>query len=191
MAVHEPESCEAAMLPRVARRLSDADAVGRSEVQDARSIASAAYRRAPAEIDRLARDPSIPVFVEGESGTGKTMIARRIHELSPRASRPFERVVLSAVDDSLAGSELFGHIVGAFIDARTSRAGAFSLANSGTLVLDEIGKASRVVQQKLLHAIEYGEVRPLGSDRTLRVDASRRGDERVPSGGSNGRAFPP
>jgi len=74
------------------------------------------------------------------------------------------------LDDSLASSELFGHVAGAFTDARRNRAGHFVSANGGTLVLDEIGKATRGVQQKLLHAVEYGEIRPVGSDRDVRVD---------------------
>lgn len=84
---------------------------------------------------------------------------------------PFEPVVLSALDDSLAGSELFGHVAGAYTDARTTRSGVFVLAHRGTLFLDEIGKTSTTIQQKLLHAIEYGEIRPLGSDRIMRIDA--------------------
>jgi DNA-binding NtrC family response regulator len=79
--------------------------------------------------------------------------------------------VLSALDDALASSELFGHVAGAYTDARSSRTGVFALAHGGTLFLDEIAKASIAVQQKLLHAIEYGEIRPLGSDRTVRVDS--------------------
>jgi transcriptional regulator with GAF, ATPase, and Fis domain len=79
-------------------------------------------------------------------------------------------VVLSTLDDTLAGSELFGHVSGAFTDARQSRAGHFVTANGGTLFLDEIGKSSLAVQQKLLHAIEYREVRAVGSDRDARVD---------------------
>jgi DNA-binding NtrC family response regulator len=93
-----------------------------------------------------------------------------LHEQSPRAAGPFHNVVLSTLDDSLASSELFGHVAGAFTDARHSRAGHFVSAAGGTLFLDEIGKASRLVQQKLLHAVEYGEIRAVGSDRDLRVD---------------------
>jgi two-component system NtrC family response regulator len=110
------------------------------------------------------------VLIEGESGTGKTQLARKLHRMSPRANSAFQSIVLSAIDDSLAGSELFGHVTGAFTDARYTRAGHFATAANGTLFLDEIGKASKSVQQKLLHAIEYGEIRPIGSDRDVRVD---------------------
>jgi DNA-binding NtrC family response regulator len=110
------------------------------------------------------------LLIEGESGTGKTYFARELHLASERAAGPFEYVVLSALDDSLASSELFGHVEGAFTDARRSRAGRFATARGGTLFLDEIGKASAAVQQKLLHAVEYGEIRPVGADRDVRVD---------------------
>jgi two-component system, NtrC family, response regulator AtoC len=131
---------------------------------------SAAYRAALDRVDRFARDRQAAILIEGESGTGKTTIARYLHQRSPRAAGPYHCVVLSTLDDSLASSELFGHVAGAFTDARHSRAGHFVSANTGTLFLDEIGKASRVIQQKLLHAVEYGEVRPVGSDRDMRVD---------------------
>jgi DNA-binding NtrC family response regulator len=123
------------------------------------------------ELERFAGHPDAPILIEGESGTGKTMVARHVHQKSPRRVGPFETVVLSALEDSLAGSELFGHVAGAYTDARTARSGVFALAHRGTLFLDEIGKTSATIQQKLLHAVEYGEVRPLGSDRVMRIDA--------------------
>lgn len=132
---------------------------------------SAAYRVVLERARRFAQDRRATILIEGESGTGKTMLARYIHQHSPRATGPYHAVVLSALDDALAGSELFGHVAGAFTDARQSRAGTFVSANGGTLFLDEIGKASLSVQQKLLNAVEYGEIRPLGSDRDMRVDA--------------------
>ncbi len=131
---------------------------------------STSMLRALEQLERLARDPEVPILLEGESGTGKTLIARHLHALSPRARGPFQPVVLASVDDSIAGSELFGHVPGAFTDARQKRAGCFVSAHQGTLFLDEVGKASPSVQRKLLHVIEHGEIRPLGSDRTARVD---------------------
>jgi DNA-binding NtrC family response regulator len=131
---------------------------------------SAAYVRAVEQAERFARDRHASILIEGETGTGKTLIARHVHQRSPRRSAPFQYVVLSTLDDALANSELFGHVPGAYTDARTSRVGHFASANGGTLFLDEIGKASPAVQRKLLHAIEYGEIRPLGADRDMRVD---------------------
>lgn len=119
---------------------------------------------------RFARDRRATILLEGESGTGKTTLARYIHRASPRIDRSFQRVVLSTLDDTLAGSELFGHVSGAYTDARQSRLGQFASANGGTLFLDEIGKTSLAIQQKLLHVIEYGEFRPVGADREMRVD---------------------
>jgi len=129
------------------------------------------YREALARLERYARYDDTTVLVEGESGTGKTYFARRLHEASPRARGPFQHVNLASLDDSLAGSDLFGHVAGAFTGANQHRRGVFSSAEGGTLFLDEIGQASRALQCKLLHAIEYGEVRPLGSDRAVRVNA--------------------
>jgi DNA-binding NtrC family response regulator len=131
---------------------------------------SSAFQRVRAQIERLARHPTVPILLEGEAGTGKTSIARWIHDNSPRAAGPFCVVLLAGLDDSLAGSELFGHVTGAFTDAKSSRVGQFASANGGTLFLDEIGKASRLVQQKLLYAVEHREIRPIGSDRSIRVD---------------------
>jgi len=131
---------------------------------------SNAYIHALARIARFARNYAVPLLIEGESGTGKTVLAREIHMLSPRAHRAFHSVALSSVDDSLVNSELFGHVAGAFTDARANRAGVFVSANGGTLFLDEIGKASPVVQHRLLHAVEAREVRPIGSDRDVPVD---------------------
>lgn len=131
---------------------------------------SAAYNRVLTQLDRFARDTNATILLEGESGTGKTTLARYVHSRSPRAAGPFQQVVLSTLDDMLSGSELFGHVAGAYTDARQSRTGQFASANGGTLFLDEIGKASLAVQYKLLHAVEAGEFRPIGSDRDMRVD---------------------
>jgi DNA-binding NtrC family response regulator len=102
------------------------------------------------------------------------MRAMRTPPCSSKVSRAPEKldshdVVLSTLDDSLAGSELFGHVGGAFTSARQARAGHFASAHGGTLFLDEIGKASLAVQQRLLHAVEYREIRPIGSDRRVSV----------------------
>lgn len=131
---------------------------------------SVAFQAALRRVTRFARSSAAPVLLQGESGTGKTHLSRLIHELSPRRQAPFQHHVLSTLDDALASSALFGHTSGAFTDARQSRAGHFVSANGGTLFLDEIGKTSLAVQAKLLHALEYHELQPVGSDRTVRVD---------------------
>lgn len=124
----------------------------------------AAYLRVLDQVRRYARTATMPVVLEGESGTGKTLFARYLHACSPRAQQPFVTVNLAALDDSLAGSELFGHTTGAFTGAIRARRGSFALADRGTLFLDEIGRASGAVQGKLLHAVEDGVFRPLGAD---------------------------
>jgi two-component system response regulator HydG len=129
------------------------------------------YYSALLRLERLARDDSATILLCGESGTGKTTLARRVHELSPRASGPFQHVVLSALDDGVAGSDFAGHVAGAYTDARHSRPGHFVSAKGGTLFLDEIGKASLAIQNKLLHAIEYKEITPVGADRSVKTDA--------------------
>ena len=134
------------------------------------SYPSAAYRRLLEQVERFARDDRATILLEGESGTGKTTLARYIHSRSRRASQPFQQVVLATIEDSLAASALFGHVDGAFTDARRSRPGHFASANGGTVFLDEIGKASLTVQHRLLHIVEYGSFHPVGADREVRVD---------------------
>ena len=131
---------------------------------------SANYRDALSRAEKFSRHRSATVLIQGESGTGKTLLARRIHEMSSQTQAPFRTCVLSALDDALASDELFGHVPGAFTGAREVRAGVFASASGGTVFLDEIGKASLNVQQKLLDAIESHVIVPLGSDRQITVD---------------------
>lgn len=128
------------------------------------------YLEALDRVRRYARHPRVPVLLEGESGTGKTLFARHLHVSSPRAHGPFTIVNLAALDDALAGSELFGHVAGAFTGAIRSRQGAFTAAHGGTLFLDEIGRSSRAVQAKLLNAVEDGRVPTLGADVAAHAD---------------------
>ena len=110
------------------------------------------------------------VLLEGESGTGKSYFARALHARSSRASQTFGSLNLGELDDALASSELFGHVRGAFTGADRTREGAFAASAGGTLLLDELGKASLSVQRKLMHVMEQRELRPVGSDRYVRVD---------------------
>ena len=110
------------------------------------------------------------VLIQGESGTGKTLTARAIHDHSDRCGRDFVEVSCGALSESLLESELFGHVSGAFTGAHTSRAGRFRQADGGTLFLDEIDTASPAMQVRLLRAIQDREFEPVGGSRTERVD---------------------
>lgn len=111
-----------------------------------------------------------PVLVIGERGTGKELIAERLHYLSGRWQQPYLQVNCAAMSEHLLESELFGHEAGAFTGASRSRAGLFERADGGTLFLDELATASLQVQEKLLRVIEYGRFERLGGSRTLQVD---------------------
>lgn len=110
------------------------------------------------------------VLIQGESGTGKELLSRAIHHLSPRAKRPFVAVNCGALPDTLLESELFGHVAGAFTDARQSRKGRFALAEGGTLFLDEIGDVSPALQVRLLRVLEERCYEPLGSSKSIKAD---------------------
>jgi DNA-binding NtrC family response regulator len=110
------------------------------------------------------------VLITGENGTGKGLVAQAIHALSPRASRPMVTVNAGGVSETVFESELFGHVRGAFTDARSDRVGRFELADGGTLFLDEIANVPLSQQAKLLRVIATGEFERLGSSRTRRVD---------------------
>ena len=110
------------------------------------------------------------VLITGETGTGKELVARAVHTRSALGQKPFIKVNCAAIPDTLLESELFGHVKGAFTDATSARKGKFSLANHGSIFLDEIGTMNLALQAKLLRVLQEREVEPLGSERTEQVD---------------------
>ncbi len=130
---------------------------------------SKAVRQVIERIEKVA-PTSARVLIVGENGTGKELVARAIHALSPRAQGPFVEVNCAAIPTELIESELFGHMKGSFTGAFADRAGKFELADGGTLFLDEIGDMSLSAQAKVLRALEEGVISRVGSGKTLAVD---------------------
>lgn len=122
------------------------------------------------DLARKIADKKITVLLEGETGTGKEVMARYIHACSHRSGRPFIAINCGALSETLLESELFGHEKGSFTGATTRRRGVFEIANSGTLLLDEIGDASPAIQLKLLRVLESGEFYRVGSESVLKTD---------------------
>ncbi len=116
------------------------------------------------------RASPFPVVIEGESGSGKELVARAIHARSARRDRRFCPINCAALVDDLVESELFGHVRGAFTGASADRAGVFEEANGGTLFLDEIAELGSRVQAKLLRTLQEGEIRRLGETTVRKVD---------------------
>ena len=130
---------------------------------------SLAMREVVDLVDRLAL-VDVPVLIQGETGTGKSLVAGALHARSPRAKGPFVSVNCAALPEALLESELFGHAKGAFTGATSDRPGLFAEAESGILLLDEIGELPLSIQAKLLHVLERGSVRPVGSNRERNVN---------------------
>src|SRR5690554_5762686 len=130
---------------------------------------SPALRRLLQELDVVA-ESDLPVLLTGETGVGKELFARRLHEGSPRRRAPLVQVNCAALPEILVESELFGHVKGAFSGAEAARPGRFEAAEGGTLFLDEVGELPLPIQAKLLRALQNGEVQRLGEDMPRRVD---------------------
>ncbi len=143
----------------------------RSEMNFAQIVGkSASLRRVLKHVETVAPTDST-VLIYGDTGTGKELIARAIHDLSPRRSKPFVKLNCAAIPMGLLESELFGHEKGAFTGAIAQRIGRFEVANGGTIFLDEIGEVPLELQTKLLRVLQEREFERLGSSRTLRTDA--------------------
>jgi DNA-binding NtrC family response regulator len=120
--------------------------------------------RATLDLVRRVADSDASVLITGESGTGKELVAKALHHLSPRREQPFIAVNCAAMPASLLESELFGHVRGAFTDARTNRSGLFVQAGGGTIFLDEVSEMALDVQVKILRALQEHRLRPVGAD---------------------------
>ena len=155
---------------RVVLLLSRLDPVGVAGTPDFGLVgASAPVVALRREIQRVA-GLDVPVLLRGETGTGKELVARALHDAGPRRSRPFVAVNMAAIPPTLAAAELFGAARGAFTGADRKRDGTFQRADGGTLFLDEVGETPPEIQALLLRALETGEIQPVGSDEIRRVD---------------------
>ncbi len=155
----------------LSRALAESAAEAASENRPARRLIGAgpAFTALLASIDSVA-GRRCNVLIEGETGTGKEVVAREIHECGPRKNAPFVAVNCAAIPDSLLEAELFGHSKGAFTGAMQARAGKFEAANRGTIFLDEIGDMPLAIQAKLLRVIQEREIERLGGNTKIRLD---------------------
>jgi DNA-binding NtrC family response regulator len=160
-----------AELGRAIRRGRQLEAANQALQSDGRSpiLAESAAMRPVLEMIARVGPSDANVLITGENGTGKSLVAQALHNVSPRASRPMVTVNAGGMAEGVFESELFGHLKGAFTDAKTDRVGRFELADGSTLFLDEIANVPMTQQQKLLRVIETGEFERLGSSKTRKV----------------------
>jgi two-component system response regulator GlrR len=154
------------------RRLTGATQVGAISTRSARMAKVLAQVRA-------LKHSRLPLLITGETGTGKELLARTIHEQSARRDGPFMAFNCAAINESLAEAELFGHLRGAFTDAKRDREGLLAAADGGTLLLDEIGDMPLPLQSKLLRVLQEGVVRPIGSSEPRPIDVRLRAAART------------
>jgi DNA-binding NtrC family response regulator len=161
-----------AELGRAIRRGRQLEAANQALQTDARSpiLAESAAMRPVLEMIARVGPSDANVLITGENGTGKSLVAQALHNVSPRANRPMVTVNAGGMAEGVFESELFGHLKGAFTDAKTDRVGRFELADGSTLFLDEIANVPMTQQQKLLRVIETGEFERLGSSKTRKVN---------------------
>ncbi|HET7274625.1 MAG TPA: sigma-54 dependent transcriptional regulator [Longimicrobiaceae bacterium] len=153
------------------RGLLEENARLRGEVESRYEIVGKSFvlRQVLERVERVAPTDA-RVLITGENGTGKELVARAIHRLSPRADEPFVEVNCAAIPTELIESELFGHMKGSFTGAHEDRTGKFELADGGTLFLDEVADMSLAAQAKVLRALQEGVITPVGSGRPVQVD---------------------
>ena len=154
---------------RAYRRLEQENQLLRGK-QGPAIIAQSAAMRPVLELIARVGPSDANVLITGENGTGKGLVAQAIHAVSPRGSHPFISVNMGGLPEGIFESELFGHVRGAFTDAKGDRAGRFELAEGGTLFMDEIGNIPAAQQAKILRALERGEFERVGSSRTIRAN---------------------
>src|SRR5207248_255681 len=152
------------LLETIRRALKKLDAL------DAEIISASSEMEAVKKMILKVARSSSPVLIRGESGTGKELIARSIHNQSPRVTEMFQAVNCAAINENLLESELFGHEKGSFTGAHAEKKGLFEVADRGTLFLDEIGELDIGMQAKLLRALQEREIRRVGGTRTMKVD---------------------
>jgi DNA-binding NtrC family response regulator len=158
-------------LGRALRRGERLEAASRPQDDAEALIAVSAAMKPVLELIERVGPSDANVLLTGENGTGKGTVAQRLHAVSGRAARPLIVVNVGGLSEGVFESELFGHVKGAFTDARANRIGRFEMADGGTLFLDEIANLSPGLQAKLLRVVETGEFEPVGSSRTRKVDA--------------------
>ncbi len=163
---HQPEADELDGECAVPRR----EGPERSPISFCDMVGTSAQMRALFELIRRVSASNATILIYGESGTGKELVARAIHQSSNRRRGPFVPINCGALPDTLLESELFGHVRGAFTGAMYRKRGLFEEASGGTLFLDEIGDTSPAFQAKLLRALQEGEIRSVGGNRTVKVD---------------------
>jgi DNA-binding NtrC family response regulator len=155
---------------RAYRRLEQENQLLRGKQGGPALIAQSAAMRPVLELIARVGPSDANVLITGENGTGKGLVAQAIHAVSARGARPFISVNMGGLPEGVFESELFGHVRGAFTDAKGDRAGRFELAEGGTLFMDEIGNIPAAQQAKILRALERGEFERVGSSRTIRAD---------------------
>jgi DNA-binding NtrC family response regulator len=155
---------------RGAGRMALAEVAGGAEDGLPELVGGSAAMREVARLVRMVAGRTTTVLIEGETGTGKELVARAVHRLSERAARPLAVLNCAAIPEALLEAELFGHVRGAFTGAVGARVGRMEAADGGTLLLDEIGEMPLAMQAKMLRFLESGEVQRVGENETMRVD---------------------